>query len=140
RGHDDWRLPNIKELSSLLEPRCAAPAIDAAVFPQSSFEGYWSSTTVSWFGNEGRDQAWGMMMEFGGTQSMPKDSEMRVRLVRGGGPYDGYQGASSYSVGGTLSGMVGVGVGLNLQTGGGTDEALEVASNGTFTFRAGLVD
>lgn len=140
RGHDDWRLPNIKELSSLLEPRCAAPAIDAAVFPQSSFEGYWSSTTVSWFGNESRDQGWGMMMEFGGTQSMPKDSEMRVRLVRGGGPYDGYQGAPSYSVGGTLSGMVGAGVGLNLQTGGGTDEALEVASNGTFAFGAGLVD
>lgn len=43
----DWRVPNIKELLSIVERQCINPAINTAVFPQpaSTFIGaVWSST------------------------------------------------------------------------------------------------
>ncbi len=44
-GHDDWRLPNIKELVSIVDYGENAPAIDAAFFPNILDVVYWSSTT-----------------------------------------------------------------------------------------------
>lgn len=43
-----WRLPNVKELSSLTDKRCINPAIDATAFPNMSLYGlpYWSSTPL----------------------------------------------------------------------------------------------
>ncbi len=44
-GRSDWRLPNIKELMSLVERQCVSPAINASVFPDSVTETqFWSST------------------------------------------------------------------------------------------------
>ncbi len=43
----DWRLPNIKELSSLVNLHCAQPAIDTSIFPETEVQTvYWSSTPV----------------------------------------------------------------------------------------------
>jgi len=46
-SHNDWRLPNIKELASIYDPACITPssyyAIDLAVF-DLPFNSYWSST------------------------------------------------------------------------------------------------
>ena len=39
----DWRLPNIKELSTIVNLNCAYPAIDVEVFPNTE-TAYWSST------------------------------------------------------------------------------------------------
>ena len=45
-GYTDWRLPNIRELESLVDYSRAAPAIDDGVFDCQS-AGYWSSTSLS---------------------------------------------------------------------------------------------
>ncbi len=45
-----WRLPNVKELASIVDRRCASPAIDSVAFPDTPFSkiyyysGFWSST------------------------------------------------------------------------------------------------
>jgi len=43
-GHSDWRLPNIKELHSIVERACRNPAIRSEVFPDSLNVVYWSNT------------------------------------------------------------------------------------------------
>ncbi len=44
-GYRDWRLPNIRELESLIDVALHSPAIAAGHFFQSVHEGYWSATT-----------------------------------------------------------------------------------------------
>lgn len=43
-GHTDWRLPNQKELLSLVEWACAHPAINPTAFPATPDEEYWTAT------------------------------------------------------------------------------------------------
>jgi len=80
-GHSDWRLPNLKELHSIVEDQCNSPAINATVFPATISALYWSSSQSAitspanaWFVNflNGRDLA------------LSKNTPMLVRLVRGG--------------------------------------------------------
>ena len=54
-GHSDWRLPNIRELSTLVELQCSNPAINLAVFENSPSTHVWASspyhfyTHYSWY-------------------------------------------------------------------------------------------
>ncbi len=43
-GFTNWRMPNIKELGSIVEHQCATPSIDTAIFPGTVAGMYWSST------------------------------------------------------------------------------------------------
>jgi len=79
-GHADWRLPNIKELASIVERRCWGPAINEAVFPATS-DWFWSSSPVAGYAGD----AWAVDFDYGGRAWNPRSSHSSgVRLVRGG--------------------------------------------------------
>lgn len=46
-GHSDWRLPDIKELESIVDDSIFSPAIDTNFFPSAYSSFYWSATTFA---------------------------------------------------------------------------------------------
>jgi hypothetical protein len=76
-GHADWRLPNVKELDSIVELGCRFPAIEVGPFPDTPASLFWSSTP----GRLG-DEAMGVGFLDGRILAGKKASLARVRLVR----------------------------------------------------------
>jgi hypothetical protein len=79
-GASDWRLPNLKELLSIVEEACYNPAIDLAVFPGTMSWVYWSSSPSAY----NSDRAWYVLFLSGYDGGNDKYSDGQVRLVRGG--------------------------------------------------------
>lgn len=76
---DGWRLPNIKELTSLLEVACHSPAINSSIFPGTAELRYWSNT----LGNVGDDSlVWTIDFSDGQSNLVAKGTRLPVRLVR----------------------------------------------------------
>ncbi len=83
-GETDWRLPNQKELQSLVEVSCYDPAINITAFPNATdslSEWFWSSTSSATSGNSA-----GVVhfLNGGAGMSGDKNGGGGVRLVRGG--------------------------------------------------------
>jgi len=79
-GHSDWRLPNLKELQSIVELKCYDPAINETVFNNTLSSYYWSSSPYA----SGSDYAWGVYFNYGHDGSYNRVNHFRARLVRGG--------------------------------------------------------
>ena len=73
-----WRIPNLKELSSLVEYACSQPAINANVFPDTAQDNYWTTTP-----NARIDSSiWVIDFSTGADDSIVKNSSGFVLLVR----------------------------------------------------------
>lgn len=77
-GHTDWRLPNIKELDSIVELACHLPTIDSAPFPDTRAEFFWSSTPDTTDGSAARAIDFGL----GFSAPLAKTTTAHARLVR----------------------------------------------------------
>jgi hypothetical protein len=107
-GHNDWRVPNVKELMSIIDYEASNPAVDS-IFNNGSRTGvcdpnstgcsftdgsgntgnprHWSSTTMSKpgpNGNGGPTYAWYVSFGQGAVEPDHKENTYHVRLVRGG--------------------------------------------------------
>lgn len=73
-----YRLPNVKELKSIVERQCYKPAINGKIFPNTPNNDYWSSSLYIYNGS----LAWGVY--FGGGDDIPnhKGYSYYVRAVR----------------------------------------------------------
>jgi hypothetical protein len=79
-GKSDWRLPNQKELQSLVERRCYGPAINLTAFPNAKSGWAWSSSPYASYS----DFAWVVNFSYGNGSGVGKYGSLAVRLVRGG--------------------------------------------------------
>ncbi|CAK0750061.1 conserved hypothetical protein [Gammaproteobacteria bacterium] len=83
-GQTDWRLPNVKELSSIIEERCYEPSINNSLFPGTSASGFWSASAYAGYS----DTAWYVLFSNGDAGYHGKNGAWQVRLVRAGQSFD----------------------------------------------------
>jgi hypothetical protein len=77
-GSSNWRLPNIKELSSITERSCTRPSINAELFPNTRPDDFWTSTPSM----SDPERAWVVAFFNSSNSIKEKDRAIFVRLVR----------------------------------------------------------
>ena len=79
--HSDWRLPEVKELQSLLDYSQFNPALPQGhPFINVQSSSYWSSSTYAYY----TLNAWNVDMDYGDVDGNSKSSNHYVWPVRGG--------------------------------------------------------
>ena len=78
-SYTDWRLPNIKELKSIVDNTKYSPS-DTTYFPNTNSFYYWSSTTYA----VSTSLAWYVYFSYGDVYYDYKSYYFYVRCVRGG--------------------------------------------------------
>lgn len=79
-GYQDWRLPNIKELTSIVEVQCYGPAINLNRFPNTPSSVVWSGSPYAYYSN----CAWLVHFYNGFSNNYYRNYNYQVRLVRSG--------------------------------------------------------
>jgi hypothetical protein len=77
-GTAGWRLPNVKELTSIADKALVNPAIDSTAFPATPSNWYWSSTPYAGSSSD----AWNVDFYYGYVSDSSRGNYFHVRLVR----------------------------------------------------------
>lgn len=80
-GHDDWRLPSLEELATIVDSavKYPGPTIDQRFFPDAVSAEYWTGTPYATY----YAGAWTWSFAYGLNRVDWKNSAKHVRLVRG---------------------------------------------------------
>ena len=79
-GHSDWRLPNTRELCSIVNKGTAVPAVDTDYFPNTVVSSiYWTPTLDA----ADADFVWPVYFRYGYISKVSKTNSNHVRAVRG---------------------------------------------------------
>lgn len=85
-GYNNWRLPSVKELFSMMNYKYYCPPfVDEGLFPNTEITGeqkYWTSTTTHFF-VPSNDWAFAIDFGWGNVHTSGKTSENSVRCVAG---------------------------------------------------------
>lgn len=79
-GYKDWRVPNIRELATLLELQCVRPAINLEIFPNMQPGHAWSSSPYHFYTH----YSWYVDFDSGQINTIERIKPKQLRLVRGG--------------------------------------------------------
>ena len=79
-GNSDWRLPNVRELQTIVDRSRMYTAIDIVAFPNTPWWYFWSASAVANYSTF----AWLVHFGYSQTSNDYKVSGMKVRLVRAG--------------------------------------------------------